>query len=86
MTFETTLATSSESQSPLGLVMDAEGKNRTIEDLRTIVEKVERKAHVPSDDPDIIALWHIVESKISDFTNEDAEVGSTPASNGPERH
>jgi hypothetical protein len=35
-----------------------------LNDLRTIVEKVKQKAHVPPDNPDIVALKNIVEEKI----------------------
>ena len=35
-----------------------------LDDLRTIVEKVEQKADVPADNPDVIALKNIVEQKI----------------------
>ena len=54
--------------------MDAESKDRALQDLRTIVEKVEEKAHVPPDNPDLVALRQIVEHKIAELeTNRDAE-------------
>jgi hypothetical protein len=36
-------------------------------DLRTIVAKVEQKAHVPADNPDVIALKNIVEHRIEEL-------------------
>jgi len=51
--------------------MDAESKDRALEDLRTIVEKVERKAHVPPDNPDLVALRHIVEHRIIELESEE---------------
>ena len=51
--------------------MDTESKNRKIGDLATIVEKVEQKAHVPPDNPDLVALRHIVENKISELQIEE---------------
>jgi hypothetical protein len=52
--------------------VDTESKDQRIDDLRTIVEKVERKTHVASDNPDIVALRRIVENKISALeTKED---------------
>lgn len=42
--------------------VDQAGK---LENLRTIIEKVERKAHVPADNPDVVALKIIVEDKIA---------------------
>ena len=52
--------------------MDAESRDRALDDLRTIVEKVERKAHVPPNNPDLIALRQIVEHKISELESDDA--------------
>lgn len=46
--------------------VDQAGK---LENLRTIVEKVERKAHVPADNPGVIALKTIVEDKIARLEN-----------------
>jgi hypothetical protein len=51
--------------------VDTESKNRKIDELATIVEKVEQKAHVAPDNPDLVALRHIVESKISELKMED---------------
>jgi hypothetical protein len=53
--------------------MDTNSRDRTLQDLRTIVEKVEQKAHVSSDNPDIVALRQIVENKIIEL-----EDGSEP--------
>ena len=50
--------------------MSTESKARAIDDLRTIVEKVEQKAHVPPDNPDLVALRRIVESKICELEAE----------------
>jgi hypothetical protein len=47
--------------------MDAEFKVRVIDDLRTIVNKVERKAHVSPDNPDLVALRRIVENRICEL-------------------
>lgn len=41
--------------------MDSESKDRVISELRTIVEKVEQKAQVAPDNPDVVALRRIVE-------------------------
>jgi len=49
------------------VLSDAESKERALEELRTIAEKVEQKAHVPPDIPDIVALRRIVENKISEL-------------------
>jgi len=52
--------------------MDAESKVRVIDVLRTIVNKVEQKAHVPPDNPDLVALRRIVENRICELeTAED---------------
>jgi len=51
--------------------MDAESRDRALDDLRTIVEKVERKAHVPPNNPDLIALRQIVEHKITELESEE---------------
>jgi hypothetical protein len=51
--------------------VDTESKNRKIDELATIVEKVERKAHVPPDNPDLVALRHIVENRISELQIEE---------------
>jgi hypothetical protein len=52
--------------------MDAESKVRVIDDLRTIVNKVEQKANVPPDNPDLVALRRIVENRICELeTAED---------------
>jgi len=60
--------------------MDPESKGRVIDDLRTIVNKVEQKSHVPPDNPDLVALRRIVESKICELeTAEDSN--SVPPSN-----
>jgi len=60
--------------------MDADSRDRTLEDLRTIVEKVEQKAHVPSDNPDLVALRQIVEHKITELeTKEDSHPHSPNA-------
>jgi len=50
--------------------MVAESKDRMIDDLRTIVEKVEQKAHMPPDNPDVVALRRIVDNKISELETE----------------
>jgi hypothetical protein len=50
--------------------MDTDSKDRTLQDLRTIVEKVERKAHVPPNNPDLVALRQIVEHKITELESE----------------
>ena len=60
--------------------MVAESKDRMIDDLRTIVEKVEQKAHVPPDNPDVIALRRIVDNKISELETEKGS-NSGPTSN-----
>lgn len=59
--------------------MDADSRDRTLEDLRTIVEKVEQKAHVPPDNPDLVALRRIVENKICELQTE-GNPNSTPPS------
>jgi len=38
-----------------------------IGDLRTIVEKVQEKVHLSPDNPDIIALRRIVQTKITEL-------------------
>lgn len=55
-----------ESQLRWGIV-DTESNDRKLDDLRNIVEKVERKALVRPDDPDMVALRHIVENRISEL-------------------
>ena len=50
--------------------MDGESKDRALQDLRTIVEKVEEKAHVPPDNPDLVALRDIVERKIAELETD----------------
>ena len=50
--------------------MDAESRDRALEDHRTIVQKVEQKAHVPPDNPDLVALREIVEHRIVDLESE----------------
>jgi len=61
--------------------VDGESKDRALQDLRTIVEKVEEKAHVPPDNPDLVALRDIVERKIAELeTNPVAESQGTPPS------
>jgi hypothetical protein len=51
-----------------------------LEDLRTIVEKVEQKAQVPSDNPDLVALRQIVEHKITELeSTEDSNSRPTNA-------
>jgi len=52
--------------------MDAESRDQALEDLRTIVEKVEQKAHVPASNPDLVALRQIVEHKITKLESEQA--------------
>jgi len=52
--------------------MDAESRDRALDDLRTIVEKVEQKAHVPPNNPDLIALRQIIEHKISELESDEA--------------
>jgi len=52
--------------------MDAESRDRALEDLRTIVEKVEQKAHVPPSNPDLVALRQIVDCKIIKLESEEA--------------
>ena len=60
--------------------MDADSRDRTLQDLRTIVEKAEQKAHVPPDNPDIVALRQIVEHKIIVLVSEgDSESHSSNA-------
>jgi hypothetical protein len=51
--------------------VDADSRDRTLEDLRTIVEKVEQKAQVPANNPDLVALRQIVEHKISELESEE---------------
>jgi hypothetical protein len=51
--------------------VNTESKNRKIDDLATIVEKVEQKAHVPPDNPDLVALRQIVENRISELKIEE---------------
>ena len=60
--------------------MVAESKDRMIDDLRTIVEKVEQKAHMPPDNPDVVALRRIVDNKISELETEKGSK-SGPTSN-----
>jgi len=60
--------------------MIAESKDRMIDDLRTIVEKVEQKAHMPPDNPDVVALRRIVDNKISELETEKGSK-SGPTSN-----
>jgi hypothetical protein len=43
---------------------------RTLDDLRAIVERVELKAHVRADDPDLLALRGIIEQKIARLEHE----------------
>jgi hypothetical protein len=38
-------------------------KDRTLDNLRAIVERVELKAYVRADDPDLLALRGIIEQK-----------------------
>lgn len=65
--------------------MDAESKDRALQDLRTIVEKVEEKAHVPPDNPDLVALRHIVELKIAELeTNQEADSPQAQSSSSQE--
>lgn len=45
-------------------------KNRTIDGLRTMLDEVEQKAHVPADDPDVIALKAIVDEKIAKLEDD----------------
>jgi hypothetical protein len=60
--------------------MDTDSRNRTLQDLRKIVEKVEQKAHVAPDNPDIVALRQIVEHKIIEWeSEEDSESYSSNA-------
>jgi hypothetical protein len=60
--------------------MDTDSRDRVLQDLRTIVEKVERKAHVPPENPDIVALRQIVEHKIIELeSEEDSESHSSNA-------
>ena len=62
------------------VVMDGESKFRVIDHLRTIVDKVEAKAHVPTDNPDLVALRRIVQNRIGELeTAEDSN--SNPPSN-----
>ena len=61
--------------------MDADSRDRTLQDLRTIVEKVEQKAHLPPDNPDIVALRQIVEHKIIELVSE--EDSESHSSNAP---
>ena len=60
--------------------MNTEFKDRMIDDLRTIVEKVEQKAHMPPDNPDVVALRRIVDNKISELETEKGS-NSGPTSN-----
>jgi hypothetical protein len=48
-----------------------DSKSRTIDELRTIVEKVEKKAHVPTDNPDVVALKSIVDERIAKLEHDD---------------
>jgi hypothetical protein len=60
--------------------MDGESKVRVIDHLRTIVDNVEAKAHVPTDNPDLVALRRIVANRIGELeTAEDSN--SNPPSN-----
>jgi hypothetical protein len=60
--------------------MDADSRDRTLEDLRTIVEKVERKTHVPLENPDLVALREIVEQRITELeSGEDTNPWSSDA-------
>ena len=48
--------------------MDVELKDRTLQDLRTIDEKVKEKAHsTQKDSPDLLELRRIVENRIADW-------------------
>ena len=60
--------------------MDKESKDRKIDDLRTVVEEVERKAHVPANNPDLVALKQIVENRICALETERASKSTPPAS------
>lgn len=61
--------------------MDADSRDGTLQDLRTIVEKVEQKAHLPPDNLDMVALRQIVERKIIELVSEeDSESHSSNAS------
>jgi len=60
--------------------MDAESKVRVIDVLRTIVNKVEQKAHVPPDNPDLVALRRIVENRICELETAE-DFNFVPASN-----
>jgi hypothetical protein len=60
--------------------MDADSRDRTLEDLRTIVQKVEQKAHVPPDNPDLVVLRKIVEQRITELeSDEDFDSWSSDA-------
>jgi hypothetical protein len=53
--------------------VDVDSKVRA-QTLRAVVEKVEKKAHVAPDNPDLVALRHIVEHKITELeTNQDVD-------------
>ena len=43
-------------------------------ELRTILEKVQERAHVPEDNPDVIALRDIVNDKIERLEEESSKV------------
>jgi hypothetical protein len=46
-----------------------------LEELRTLVEKVEQKAHVPADHPDVIALQNIIENKLEQLEQSSPKNG-----------
>ena len=63
-------------------MVDAASKERMIGDLRTIVEKVQEKVHLSPNNPDIIALRRIVQTKITELEMEEISnpLLSTPPS------
>lgn len=49
-----------------------------LEELRTLVEKVEQKAHVPADHPDVIALQNIIENKLEQLEQSSRRTADRP--------
>jgi hypothetical protein len=56
--------------SPNPIDMNLAAKDRALDDLRTIIEKIELRDHVRSDDPDVLALKEIIERKIERLEHE----------------
>ena len=60
-------------------MLDSESKEKALGELRTIVQKVEQKAHIPPDHPDVVALRRIVEHRIIELESDDGFERSSEA-------